>query len=98
MKINWKVRFKNPYFYVALILSIVAPIGVYFGINAEDLTTWPMVGALAKQAILNPYVVVTVIVSVATFLIDPTTRGFGDSREALRYNKPKSDGDKKWNV
>lgn len=94
MKINWKVRFKNPYFYVALILSIVAPVGVYFGINAEDLTSWPMVGALAKQAILNPYVVVSVIVSVATFLIDPTTKGINDSRQALRYNKPKSDGDK----
>ena len=94
MKINWKVRFRNPYFYLALILAIVAPVGVYFGINTEDLTSWPMVGALAKQAILNPFVVVTVIVSVATFLIDPTTKGFNDSKQALRYNKPKSDGDK----
>lgn len=94
MKINWKVRFKNPYFYVALILSIVAPVGVYFGVNAEDLTTWSMVGALAKQAILNPYVVVTVFLSVATFLIVPTTKGISDSKDALRYTKPKSDGDK----
>jgi len=92
MKINWKVRFRNPYFYLALFLAIVAPVGVYFGINTEDLTSWPMVGALAKQAILNPYVVVTVIVSVATFLIDPTTPGIGDSRRALRYDKPKDDG------
>ncbi|MGN7478931.1 phage holin [Solibacillus silvestris] len=92
MKINWKVRFKNPYFYAALFLAIVAPVGVYFGVNTEDLTSWSMVGALAKQAILNPYVVVTVFVSVATFLIDPTTKGFGDSRQALRYDKPKDDG------
>ncbi|MER2119193.1 MAG: phage holin [Solibacillus sp.] len=91
MKINWKVRFKNPYFYAALLLSIVAPVGVYFGINTEDLTSWSMVGALAKQAILNPYVVVTVIVSVATFLIDPTTSGVGDSKRAMRYDKPKDD-------
>lgn len=91
MKINWKVRFKNPYFYVALILAIVAPVGVYFGVNAEDLTTWSMVGSLAKEAILNPYVVVTVIVSVATFLIDPTTPGIGDSKRALGYDKPKDD-------
>lgn len=91
MKINWKVRFKNPYFYVALILAIVAPVGVYFGINAEDLTSWSMVGAIAKQAILNPYVVVTVIVSVATFLIDPTTKGISDSNRAMRYDEPKKD-------
>lgn len=95
MKFNWKVRFKNPYFYAALILAIVAPVGVYFGINAEDLTSWPMVGAIAKQAILNPYVVVTVIVSVATFLIDPTTKGISDSNRAMRYDKPKKD-DGKW--
>lgn len=95
MKINWKVRFKNPYFYAALILAIVAPVGTYFGINAEDLTSWPMVGAVAKQAILNPYVVVTVIVSVATFLIDPTTRGISDSTRVMRYDEPKKD-DSKW--
>ena len=95
MKINWRVRFKNPYFYVALILAIVAPVGVYFGINAEDLTSWPMVGAVAKQAILNPYVVVTVIISVATFLIDPTTKGISDSNRAMRYDEPKKD-DGKW--
>lgn len=95
MKINWKVRFKNPYFYAALILAIVAPVGVYFGINAEDLTSWSMVGAVAKQAILNPYVVVTVIVSVATFLIDPTTIGISDSERVMRYDEPKKD-DRKW--
>lgn len=91
MKINWKVRLKNPYFYAALILAIVAPVGVYFGLNVEDLTSWSMVAALAKQAVLTPYVVVTVIVSVATFLIDPTTKGIGDSNRALRYDKPKDD-------
>ena len=95
MKINWKVRFRNPYFYVALILAIVAPVGTYFGINAEDLTSWPMVGAVAKQAILNPFVVVTVIISVATFLIDPTTRGISDSERVMRYDEPKKD-DAKW--
>lgn len=91
MKINWKVRFKNPYFYAALILAIIVPVGVYFGVNAEDLTSWSMVSALAKQAVLNPYVIVTVLMSVATFLIDPTTKGISDSNRALRYDKPKDD-------
>lgn len=91
MKINWKVRFKNPYFYVALILSMVAPVGTYFGVNGADLTTWPSVIDLARRAILNPYVVVTVIVSVATFLIDPTTRGLSDSQQVMKYDKPKKD-------
>ena len=91
MKINWKLRLKNPYFYAALILAIIAPVGTYFGVNADDLTSWPMVFELAKKAVLNPYVVVTVIISVATFLIDPTTKGLSDSKDALKYIKPKDD-------
>lgn len=89
MKINWKLRLKNPYFYAALILAIIAPVGTYFGVNADDLTSWPMVFELAKKAVLNPYVVVTVIISVATFLIDPTTKGLSDSKEALKYVAPR---------
>lgn len=91
MRINWKLRLKNPYFYAALILAIIAPVGTYFGVNADDLTSWPMVFELAKKAVLNPYVVVTVIISVATFLIDPTTKGLSDSKDALKYIKPKDD-------
>lgn len=89
MKINWKVRFKNPLFYAALILAIVAPVGVNFGINFEDLTSWPMVWDVAKKALLTPHLVITVFIAVVTFLIDPTTKGAGDSPQALRYEKPK---------
>lgn len=95
MKFNWKVRFKNPYFYAALVLAFVVPVGAHFGVNAEDLTSWPMVLELAKEALLTPYVVVTVIMSVAAFLIDPTTEGIGDSYRVMRYDKPKKD-DGKW--
>ena len=91
MKINWKVRLKNPYFYAALFLAIVAPVGTYFGVNADEITSWPIVFELTKKAVLNPYVVVTVIISVVTFLIDPTTKGLSDSKDALTYIKPKDD-------
>lgn len=89
MKINWKVRFKNPLFYAALVLAIVAPIGVTYGINIEDLTSWPVVWDIAKKALLTPHVVITVVIAVVAFLIDPTTAGLSDSTQALRYEKPK---------
>ena len=89
MKINWKVRFKNPLFYAALILAIVAPIGVSFGVHLKDLTTWPMVWDIAKKAILTPHLVITVFIAVVAFFIDPTTYGLSDSDNALRYKKPK---------
>ena len=89
MKINWKVRFNNPMFYVQLVLSVLTPILAYSGLTATDLTTWAKLGEVLVQAISNPYVLSLVIVSVYNALIDPTTSGFGDSEQALTYETPK---------
>lgn len=89
MKINLKVRFNNPLFYVQLVLSILTPILAYFGLTTSDLTTWAKVGEILVQAISNPYVLALVLVSVYNTLVDPTTKGFGDSENALTYDKPK---------
>ena len=89
MKINWKVRFKNPMFYVQLVLSVLTPILSYLGLTAIDLTTWAKLGDVLLQAISNPYVLSLVLVSVYNALIDPTTKGIGDSENALTYEKPK---------
>ena len=89
MKINLKVRFKNPMFYVQLILSILTPILAYSGLTATDLTTWAKLGEVLLGAISNPYVLSLVAVSVYNALVDPTTKGFGDSAKALTYDTPK---------
>jgi phi LC3 family holin len=89
MKINLKVRFKNPLFYVQLVLSVLTPILAYFGLTTADLTTWYKLGDVLVQAISNPYVLALVVVSVYNTLIDPTTKGFGDSENALTYTEPK---------
>lgn len=39
MKINWKVRFKNPVFIAQLVMSVLVPILAYMGLTVEDLTT-----------------------------------------------------------
>ena len=89
MKINWKVRFKNPMFYVQLVLSILTPILTYLGLTATDLTTWSALGNVLLQAVSNPYVLSLVLVGVYNALVDPTTHGFGDSATALTYDTPK---------
>ena len=89
MKINWKVRFKNPLFYVQIVLSVLTPILAYSGLTATDLTTWAALGDVLGQALSNPYVLSLVIVSVYNALVDPTTVGFGDSAMALTYDTPK---------
>ena len=89
MKINLKVRFKNPMFYVQIILSVLTPILAYSGLTATDLTTWAKLGDVLVQAISNPYVLSLVAVSVYNAIVDPTTSGFGDSENALNYDTPK---------
>lgn len=89
MKINLKVRFKNPVFYAQLGLSILTPILTYLGLTVSDITTWAKLGDVIVQAVSNPYVLILVVVNVYNALVDPTTKGFGDSINALTYDKPK---------
>lgn len=89
MKINFKVRFRNPMFIVQVILAIGAPLLAYYGLTAQDLTTWGSVFSLVKDAAKNPYVVGMVAVSLYNALLDPTVTGFSDSKQALGYHKPR---------
>lgn len=89
MKINWKVRFKNPQFVVQILISIFVPILTYFGLEAKDLTTWGTLGKLFVDAVSNPYVLLMIVVSVFNAVNDPTTTGISDSQRALEYTRPK---------
>ena len=89
MKINWKVRVKNPVFWAQLAVAIVAPILAYLGLSWQDMTTWATFGGVFVKAISNPVVIVSVLVSVWNLINDPTTKGLGDSTQAMTYDKPK---------
>lgn len=88
MKINWKVRFNNITFYAQLGLSILTPILAYMGLTLADLTTWGAFGEVLLEAISNPYVLMLVGVNVYNSIVDPTTKGIGDSANALTYITP----------
>lgn len=90
MKINWKVRFKNPVFIAQLLLAILTPILAYAGLTVQDMTTWQAIGDLLLGAISNPYVIGLVVISVWNALNDPTTTGITDSAKALTYDSPNS--------
>ncbi len=81
MKINLKVRFKNPVFWLTVIPALVT--FVYTVLGAFDV-----VPALSQDVVVN---IVTAIITALTtigVLIDPTTKGVGDSERALGYDKP----------
>ncbi|AOH54503.1 phage holin [Peribacillus muralis] len=87
--INWKVRFKNPLFITQLFLAVFVPILGYFGLTAQDLTTWGSVYNLLVDSLSNPYVVVIMVISLWNAINDPTTKGVKDSPSAMNYNEPK---------
>lgn len=87
MKINFKVRLKNPVFIAQIILAILTPILAYAGLTMQDITTWKTLGDLIMNALCNPYVLGLVGVSVWNAINDPTTKGVGDSANALLYDE-----------
>ncbi len=86
--INWKVRFKNPVFWVQVVVAIVMPILAYLGLTWEDMTSWAALGGIFVEAVSNPVILVAVAVSVWNAINDPTTKGLGDSARAMGYDKP----------
>lgn len=90
MNINWRVRIKNPAFWVSIAIAIVTPILAYFGLTAQDMTSWGVIWDVVVQAVSNPYVILTVAVSVYNAIVDPTSTGVTDSSRALQYDSPNS--------
>ena len=89
MNINWKVRAKNPTFWVQVAIAIVVPILAYLGMSWDDMTTWSALGGIFLEAVKNPVIIVSVIVSVWNAITDPTTEGLSDSTQAMTYTEPK---------
>lgn len=89
MKINWKVRIKNPVFWVQIVAAVVLPILTYLGLGWEDMTSWAALGGIFLEAAGNPVIIASVAVSVWNAVNDPTTKGLGDSEQALGYEVPK---------
>ena len=93
MKINWKVRIKNPVFWANIALAIFLPILAQLGMSWEDVTTWAALGGLLLSAVQNPVIVAAVLVSVWNAINDPTTAGISDSAQALTYAAPKTESE-----
>ncbi|MBC3517227.1 phage holin [Neobittarella massiliensis] len=91
MKINWKVRMKNPVFWAQLATAIVLPILAYLGLQWSDMTSWTALAGILVQAVKNPVILVSVVVSVWGIVNDPTTAGLSDSKKAMGYLAPKKE-------
>lgn len=85
MRINWNVRFVNPYFWIGLIAVVLAAVGV----SPESLTSWTILKDQLLALIGNPFAIGCVVIATIGYINDPTTSGIGDSEQALSYKKPR---------
>ena len=87
--INWKVRLVNPVFWVQIVVAVVLPILAYLGLSWEDMTSWSALWGIFVEAVKNPVILASVVVSVWNAINDPTTKGLKDSAQAMTYTEPK---------
>lgn len=84
MKINWKVRFKNPT-WLTMFFSLI--IGFAFNI----LKMFDIVPSITENQIMEIISQVLTFLGLIGVLVDPTTSGIGDSERALGYDEPWKD-------
>lgn len=84
--INWKVRATNKTFWLALVpafLLLIQAVAQVFNVSL-DFTN-------LNKDLLNVINALFVVLTILGVVADPTTKGVGDSTQALTYSKPKED-------
>lgn len=82
MNINWKVRLKSGPFWIGLI-SLVLTL-VY-----TVLDLFQVIPVFAQKQVMDIAVLLLQVLAFVGVVSDPTTKGMGDSEQAMTYQKPK---------
>lgn len=81
--INWKVRLKNLNFWLALV-----PAALLVLQSAAALAGIALPVQAVQEKLLDLINAVFGLLAILGIVNDPTTRGLGDSRQALEYKAP----------
>lgn len=82
MKLNWKVRLRQPAFWIATI-----PVVITFVYSVLSLAG--VVPSITEERIQNLFLTLVTVLAQLGIVVDPTTKGLCDSECAMKYNKPK---------
>ena len=91
MNFNFKVRAKNPVFWISNIIAVLVYIGGYLGVKGEDVTSWGKLFDILGDIVSNPYLIVMIIVTLITTAISYTDKGIRDTGIVQTYTKPRDD-------
>ena len=81
MKINWKVRLKQPAFWIATIPVVISFIYAILALVG-------VVPSITEDIVQNAFIAIIAILAQFGIVVDPTTKGIGDSERAMNYDKP----------
>lgn len=84
MKMNWKLRLKNKTTLITLLTSIAALI-------YQILGAFGVVPGISEQSIVTIIGIAVNALCMLGIVVDPTTKGIGDSNRAMEYNQPAED-------
>ena len=87
MKLNFKIRIKNPAFWIPLIAGVVTMFMGFLQMEPQDFSSWAGLWEAIVTFMGNPYFVVSVLIYILAAFMDPTTPGIGDSEASLAKNK-----------
>lgn len=82
--LNWTVRFKNKTFWLSFIPALLLLIQVVAAVFGYTLD----LGGLGDR-LLDVVNALFAVLALLGIVADPTTKGVGDSAQAMTYDKPK---------
>lgn len=81
MKINWTVRFKNKVWLTSFVSFVVATL-------YQLLAMFDVAPIVTQGEVMQIVAAVLQLLSLLGVIVDPTTKGLGDSERALAYEVP----------
>lgn len=92
MNINWKVRLKSGSWWLGILSAVVTAVFAVLQLCNVELP-------VTAEQVLQAATLVLMIPAAIGITTDPTTKGVGDSAQAMAYDVPKQDiaaGGQEW--
>lgn len=83
-RINWGVRMRNKRFWLTLVPAMSLLIQLIAEALGYSIESW-----LLEQKLMEVINVIFAVMSILGIIVDPTTKGFSDSEQAMTYKTPK---------
>lgn len=82
MKINWKVRLKNPVFWMTMIPALASFVYTVLG-------CFGVIPSISEDVLVNALTSIITALATVGVLVDPTTKNVSDSDRAMMYSEPR---------